>query len=163
MRPKLRESHFTNTQRHLKKDIAMLTIRRLSLADARTLIAGAGAHAEKIGIPMCIAVTDEQGQLIAFERMDGAKFTSIAIAQDKAFTAAGIRRGTDQLGQIAHSGSPAFGINTANGGRMMILGGGLPIVVDGEVVGAIGLSSGTADQDKECAEAGIAALQATFA
>lgn len=136
----------------------MLTIRRLSLEEARVLIAGARAHAEKIGVPMCIAVTDEQGLLIAFERMDGAKFTSIAIAQDKAFTAAGIHRGTDLLGQIAQPGTPAFGINTVHGGRMMILGGGLPIVVDGDVVGAIGLSSGTADQDKECAEAGIAAL-----
>ncbi|MBW8298036.1 MAG: heme-binding protein, partial [Hydrogenophaga sp.] len=66
----------------------MLTIRRLDIADARLLIAGAGDKAREIGVPMCIAITDESGQLIAFERMDGGKVTSTTIAIDKAFTAA---------------------------------------------------------------------------
>lgn len=138
----------------------MLTIRRLSLADARILIAGAAQHAGEIAVPMCIAVCDEQGLLIAFERMDGAKYTSVAIAQDKAFTAAGIRRGTDLLGQAAQPGAGAFGINSAHHGRMSILGGGLPVIIDGETVGAIGVSAGTVDQDKACAEAGVAAFLA---
>jgi uncharacterized protein GlcG (DUF336 family) len=138
----------------------MLTIHRLSLADARILISGAVAHAEEIGVPMCVAVTDDQGLLIGFERMDAAKFTSITIAQDKAFTAAGIRRGTDLLGQGAQPGAPAFGINSAHQGRMSILGGGMPVIVDSEVVGAIGVSGGTVGEDKACAEAGIAAFMA---
>lgn len=137
----------------------MLTIRRLSLADARILIAGAVKHAQEIGVPICIAITDEQGLLIAFERMDGAKFTSVSIAQDKAFTAAGIRRGTDLLGEGAQPGSPAYGINTAHQGRMSVLGGGLPVVIDGDVVGAIGVSGGTVHEDKACALAAIAALE----
>ncbi|WP_311043730.1 heme-binding protein [Rhizobium lentis] len=66
----------------------MLTIKRFSLADARVLLEGARARAQEIGVPMCIAVTDEAGQLIAFERMDGGKITSTIIAQDKAYTAA---------------------------------------------------------------------------
>lgn len=138
----------------------MLTINRLSLSEARILIAGALAHAQQINVPMCISIADESGLLIAFERMDGARNTSVLISQDKAFTAAGIRRGTDLLGQGSQPGEPTFGINTAHGGRMNILGGGMPVIVDGQTVGAIGVSGGPVDQDKACAEAGIAAFLA---
>lgn len=72
----------------------MLTIHRLDLSDARILIEGAAAKAREIGVPMCIAVVDESGTLIAFERMDGGKVTSVTIAQDKAFTAAAARKAT---------------------------------------------------------------------
>ncbi|MGK9050629.1 heme-binding protein [Neorhizobium sp. CSC1952] len=133
----------------------MLTIKRLSLEDARVLIAGARAKAEEIGVPMCIAVTDESGQLIAFERMDGGKITSSIIAQDKAYTAAGAKRTTESYGVASQPGSPAYGINSAIGGRLLVVAGGLPVIVDGEVVGGIGLSSGTPAQDAECAQAGI--------
>lgn len=133
----------------------MLTIKRLSLADARELIAGARSRAEKIGVPMCIAVTDESGQLIAFERMDGGKLTSTIIAQDKAYTAAGAKRTTESYGVVSQPGQPAFGINSAIGGRLMVVAGGIPVVVDDEVVGAIGISSGTPAQDHECAQAGV--------
>lgn len=136
----------------------MLTIKRLSLADARFLIEGARNKADEIGVPMCIAVTDESGQLIAFERMDGGKITSTIIAQDKAYTAAGAKRSTESYGAASQPGSPAYGINSAIGGRLMVVAGGLPVIIDGEVVGAIGLSSGTPAQDSECAQAGIANL-----
>lgn len=133
----------------------MLTIRRLSLEDARVLIAGARAKAQEIGVPMCIAVADDSGQLIAFERMDGGKITSTFIAQDKAFTAAGAKRTTESYWQASQPGKPAYGINTAIGGRLSVVAGGIPVIVDGEVVGAVGVSSGTPAQDAECAEAGI--------
>ncbi|MCD1262588.1 heme-binding protein [Shinella sp. AETb1-6] len=133
----------------------MLTIRRLSIEDARILIAGARAKAEEIGVPMCIAIADESGQLIAFERMDGGKITSTIIAQDKAYTAAGAKRTTESYGSASQPGSPAYGINSAIGGRLMVVAGGLPVIVDGDVVGAIGLSSGTPAQDTQCAQAGI--------
>lgn len=133
----------------------MLSIKRLSLEDARVLIAGARARAEEIGVPMCIAVTDESGQLIAFERMDGGKLTSTIIAQDKAYTAAGAKRTTESYGEVSLPGKPAYGINSAIGGRLLVVAGGIPVVVDGQVVGAIGLSSGTPAQDSECAQAGI--------
>jgi len=136
----------------------MLTIKRLSLTDARLLIEGARNKAEEIGVPMCIAVTDESGQLIAFERMDGGKITSTIIAQDKAYTAAGAKRTTESYGAASQPGSPAYGINSAIGGRLMVVAGGLPVIIEGEVVGAIGLSSGTPAQDSECAQAGIAHL-----
>ena len=133
----------------------MLTIKRLSLEDARVLIAGARAKAEEIGVPMCIAVTDESGQLIAFERMDGGKITSTTIAQDKAFTAAGAKRSTESYGEASQPGKPAYGINSSIGGRLLVVAGGIPVLVDGQVVGAIGISSGTPAQDSECAQAGI--------
>ena len=133
----------------------MLTIKRLSIEDARVLIEGARAKAEEIGVAMCIAVTDESGQLMAFERMDGGKITSTIIAQDKAYTAAGAKRTTESYGAASQPGSPAFGINSAIGGRLMVVGGGVPVMIDGEVVGAIGLSSGTPAQDTQCAQAGI--------
>lgn len=141
----------------------MLTIRRLSLSDARTLISGAREKAEQIGVPMCIAIVDESGQLIAFERMDGGKITSAIIAQDKAYTAAGAKRTTESYGAASQPGSPAYGINSAIGGRLLVVGGGLPVIVDGEVVGAIGLSSGTPAQDTECAQAGIDKFLETLA
>lgn len=132
----------------------MLTIKRLSLADSKILIEGASAKAAEIGVPMCIAITDESGQLIAFERMDGGKLTSSIIAQDKAYTAAGAKRTTESYGIASQPGSPAYGINSAIGGRLLVVAGGLPVVVDGDVVGAIGVSSGTPAQDTACAQAG---------
>lgn len=133
----------------------MLSVRRLDQADARLLIEGAAAKARDIGVPMCIAVTDESGNLLAFERMDGGKVTSITVAQDKAFTAAAARKATHEYNQACVPGNLVFGIHTSMGGRLCVVGGGLPVVVDGEVVGGIGLSSGTPQQDMDCAQAGI--------
>ncbi|WP_282078271.1 GlcG/HbpS family heme-binding protein [Epibacterium ulvae] len=133
----------------------MLTINRLDIADARVLIEGARARATEIGVPMCIAITDDSGNLIAFERMDGGKVTSTIIAMDKAYTAAGAKKATHEYGEISQPGKPAYGISSAIGGRLMVVGGGLPILVDGAVVGGIGISSGTPAQDQDVAQAGI--------
>lgn len=133
----------------------MLTFKRVDQADAQILIAGAREKAREIGVPMCIAVTDDAGQLVAFERMDGGKVTSITIAIDKAFTAAAAKKATHEYGEVSQPGKPAYGIASAIGGRLMVVGGGLPVIVDGEVVGGIGLSSGTPPQDTECAQAGL--------
>lgn len=136
----------------------MMTVKRLDLADAGVLLAGARAKATEMGVPMCIAITDEGGNLVAFERMDGGKVTSITIAIDKAFTAAGAKKATHEYGEVSQPGKPVYGIASAIGGRLMVVGGGLPVLVDGEVVGGIGVSSGTPMQDREVAEAGIAAF-----
>lgn len=133
----------------------MLTIKRLSLEDAQLLIDGAKIKAREIGIPMCVAIVDEGGNLIAFERMDGGKITSAIIAQDKAFTAAGAKKATHEYNAACQPGNLVFGIHTAIGGRLCVVGGGLPVVDDGDVIGGIGLSSGTPQQDMECAQAGI--------
>lgn len=136
----------------------MMTVTRLDAADARRLIEGAARRAEAIGIPMCIAVTDESGQLIAFERIDGGKVTSITIAIDKAFTAAAARKATHEYGEASQPGAPAYGIASAIGGRLMVVAGGLPVTAGGAVVGGIGVSSGSPAQDRDVAQAGIDAF-----
>ncbi len=133
----------------------MLSLNRLSISDAESLIKGARIKANEIKVPMCISVVDESGNLIAFERMDGGKITSITVSQDKAFTAAAARKATHEYNAACVPGNLVFGIHTALNGRLSVVGGGLPVIVDGEVVGGIGLSSGTPNQDMDCAQAGI--------
>ncbi len=133
----------------------MLEIKRLDIADAGILIEGSRNKATEIGVPMCIAIVDESGNLIAFERMDGGKITSVTIAQDKAYTAGAARKATHEYNAACVPGSLAFGIHTSMGGRLCVVGGGLPVEIDGHYVGGIGLSSGTPDQDMVCAQAGI--------
>lgn len=138
----------------------MKNIIRLDLQDARILLQGAREHAAAIGVPMCIAITDESGNLIAFERMEGGKVSSSTIAIDKAFTAAAAKKATHDYGSASQPGAPAYGINTAIGGRLMVVAGGLPVVHDDAVVGGIGVSSGTPAQDLEVAKAAIDYWQA---
>lgn len=109
---------------------------------------------------MNIAIVDATLYPLAFARMPGAKLTSIDIAQNKAFTAAGHRVGTHNYKDAVWPGGAAFGINNSNGGRFSTIGGGLPITVDGVVLGAIGCSTGTPAQDQEVAQAGVDAVLA---
>jgi uncharacterized protein GlcG (DUF336 family) len=134
----------------------MLTVTRLSIDEAKILVQGAVEKSNEMGIPMCIAVCDESGHLIAFDRMDGGKISSISIAIDKAFTGAVARNGTHVYNQLCQPGQPTFGIHITNGGHFSIIGGGLPVRVNGAIVGGIGISSGTAVQDLEVAEAAVA-------
>ncbi|WP_455368901.1 GlcG/HbpS family heme-binding protein [[Eubacterium] cellulosolvens] len=131
---------------------------KLTLEGTKIILKASEAKANEIGVPMSIAIVDEGCNLLAFERMDGAKITSIDIAINKAFTAAGSRKGTHEYADVASPGKSAFGIHVSNQGRFTIFGGGLPILIKGEVVGGVGCSSGTAEQDREVAQAGIAAL-----
>jgi len=137
----------------------LLTIQRLSYDDAAILISGAEAKAQEIGVPMCIAIVDDCGYLIAFKRMDHAKELSTTLAQDKAFTAAISKKATADYNAAAVPGNLTNGIQSAAGGRFTTVGGGIPVTVDAWVVGAIGLSGGAAEQDMECAEAGIQAFR----
>ena len=133
----------------------VITVRRLSIDDARVLIEGAEEKSREIGIPMCSAVTDEAGNLLAFTRMDGAKISSIDIAISKAFTGAAAKKGTHEYNQLAVPGKPTFGIHVTNRGRFSIIGGGLPIIINDEVVGGIGISGGTAEDDLVVAQGAV--------
>ena len=137
----------------------MLTIKRLSIDEAKLMITASEKKSDQIGIPMCIAVTDESGNLLAFSRMDGGKVSSISIAIDKAFTAAAAKNPTAFYNEMCRPGNPTFGIHTSNQGHFSIIGGGLPIKSGSAIVGGIGASSGTPAQDIEVAEAGLAALE----
>ncbi|HVZ16784.1 MAG TPA: heme-binding protein [Terriglobales bacterium] len=130
----------------------------LRLEDARRVIAAAQKKAQQIGQPMNVAVADEGGNLLAFERMEGAWLGSIDISINKAFTARAFDISTRDLAQHSQSGGQFFGIHVSNGGRVMIFAGGIPLKREGKIVGAIGVSGGTGDQDHSVAEAGAAAL-----
>lgn len=134
----------------------MLTIERLSHADAQIIIEGVHAKAQDLGVAMCIAVVDESGFLIAFKRMDGGKPLSTTLAQDKAHTAAISHRTTAFYNERNIPGELLFGIHMAAQGRFSTVGGGIPVEINGVIVGAVGLSGGAPEQDIACAEAGIA-------
>jgi uncharacterized protein GlcG (DUF336 family) len=136
---------------------------KLTLAGAELVLDGAKTRARAMGVDMDIAVVDDAGILLAFARMDAAKLTSVEIAINKAFTAACTRKGTHEYTVIAGAGGSAFGIHASHGGRFTVFGGGLPIAIERQIVGGVGCSSGSAEQDRECAQAGIDALLAALA
>lgn len=132
------------------------------LTHAAALVAAAAStqKSASIKVPMNIAIVDTSLYLLHFTRLPGAKLTSIDIAINKAFTAAGHRAPTSIYKQQVTPGGAAYGLATAgsNHGRFTYVGGGVPIVIEGEVVGAVGCSTGTPGQDEEVARAGVEAV-----
>jgi uncharacterized protein GlcG (DUF336 family) len=133
------------------------TYKTLQLPDARRIIAAATKKAEDIKQPMNIAVVDAGGNLLAFERMEDAWLGSIDISIKKAWTSRAFNITTQDLASHSQSGNQFFGIHASNDGKVMIFAGGIPIKQDGQVVGAIGVSGGSGDQDHAVAQAGAAA------
>jgi glc operon protein GlcG len=139
---------------------APMTVTRqsLSLDGANALITAAIAHAKDMGVQEVLVVDDRDGFPIAMGRMDNARLTSINIAMDKAYTAAVRQAATADL--IANfRDNPAGMASFLAQPHMTLLAGGVPIMVDGGLVGGVGASGGTADQDIEIAQAGLAAIQ----
>jgi len=134
------------------------SVATISIDAAHRLIAAAEAKAAEMGVPMCIAVCDPGGNLVAFSRMDGAALLSIKIAQDKAFTAVGFGMPTHGWHDFIKDDAPLADGAPSGIDRLIIFGGGYPVSVDGATVGAIGVSGGHYTQDQEVAEAGLAAL-----
>jgi uncharacterized protein GlcG (DUF336 family) len=129
----------------------------VTLKDARRIIEGAETKAAEIGQPMNIAVVDSGGNLVAHVRMDDAWIGSIDISIKKAFTSRAFDIATKDLATHSQSGGQFFGIHASNNGKIMIFAGGLPLKREGKVVGAIGVSGGSGEQDHAVAEAGAAA------
>jgi uncharacterized protein GlcG (DUF336 family) len=130
----------------------------LTLEDARRVIAAAEKKANALKQPMNIAVADAGGNLVAHVRMDEAWMGSIDISIKKAFTARAFDISTKELAKFSQSGGQFFGIHASNEGRVMIFAGGIPLKRGGKVVGAIGVSGGSGEQDQAVAEAGSAAF-----
>lgn len=132
---------------------------RLTLDGARAILAAGEKKAREIRVPQNIALVDEGGHLLVFARMDGAKLSSIEVALTKA-RAAALRRAP--TGRTPASGDPdpilSLGLSLATDGKLTAIRGGLPLIVDGQCVGGIGVSAGTEDQDVEVAQAGVDAL-----
>jgi len=123
---------------------------------AHRIIAAAEAKASEIGVPMGIAICDESGVLKAFSRMDGAALFSIQIAQDKAYTAVGFGMPSDGWHEFIKDDPPLAAGAVGGIDRLVIFGGGFPITVGDQLIGAIGVSGGHYSQDMEVAQAGLA-------
>lgn len=130
----------------------------VNLADARRVIAAAEQRADEIGQPMNIAVVDAGGNLVAHVRQDGAWIGSVEISINKAWTSRAFDISTKDLGDNSQPNQQFFGIHATNQGKVKIFAGGIPLSRDGVVVGAIGVSGGSGDQDHSVAEAGAAAF-----
>jgi len=134
-----------------------IATRCITAAAAAAATQAAVAKAEALGIRINVAVTDAAGTLMAFLRMPGAFLHSIDIAIDKAYTAASFGFPTSQWGGVIGD-DELLRIGLNQRARLVLFGGGLPVVEGGERIGGIGVSGGSAEQDEVCAAAGLAAL-----
>jgi glc operon protein GlcG len=130
----------------------------ISYEQAHKAMVAAMADARKQNIPMAVAIVDTGGNLMAFERMDNTQIGSIAVAQDKAVSAALYRRSTKVFQDAVAGGGAGLRVLTLRGANAVE--GGLPIVVDGKIIGGIGVSGGSAEQDGVVAKAGLDGLAA---
>ncbi|MEH7401936.1 heme-binding protein [Gottfriedia acidiceleris] len=141
----------------------MKKILKLELDEAKVMIEAAKKKSEDINVPETIAIVDDGGYVIALERMNGARITGPEIAIAKAYTAAGHKRSTHLFNTEPNGpalpGNEAFGIQHMLNGKFAIFVGGFPIVVNGEVIGGVGISGGNGEQDTEVGTAALQALQ----
>jgi ATP:cob(I)alamin adenosyltransferase len=133
------------------------TAMALALSDCDRMIEAGMKSAQALGVPMVLAVVDAGGHVIETRRMDGALLVSVSLALNKAYTAAVVRMATQELARLAQPEAPLFGI-AANLPNLTLVGGGLPLNQHGEVVGAVGVSGGSVEQDVQVAQAMVAAL-----
>jgi uncharacterized protein GlcG (DUF336 family) len=129
---------------------------KLKEADVKHTLQLALDKGAEIGIPISVAITDAAGHLLGFSRHLEAEIVSITLAQDKAFTASVNRISTADLGKLCQPGAELYGLQHNLGGRMVIFGGGIPIRDrEGVLIGAIGVSGGSTEQDIACARFAI--------
>jgi uncharacterized protein GlcG (DUF336 family) len=140
----------------------VIQVPELTIEEGHLGIKACKRKAVEIDAPMDIAIVDEAGNLLAFERMDRALVGCIQIAIDKAYTSAVLGIRTEEEGRVAQPGGLEYGINSACGGRFIIFAGGVPIRLGKTVVGAVGCSSGTVEQDSAVAQAGATAIEESF-
>lgn len=131
----------------------------LTYAGARVAVDAAAAWAQTLGVPVNIAVVDLAGALLAFARLDGAPLLSGSIAQDKAYTVAAFNGVPTHAWFGLIEAEPALREGIVHRDRLVIYAGGVPVTVDDALVGAVGVSGGTAEQDREIAEAGASAVR----
>ncbi|WP_370222417.1 heme-binding protein [Cytobacillus sp.] len=135
---------------------------KITLDLAKQIIAGAEEEAERIGVSMVISVVDEGGNLIAVHRMDNAWLASIEIAQNKAWTSVALKMPSANLADATVPAAELYGLNTTNNGRLVVFGGGIPLVNDGKVAGAVGVSGSTVPHDIQVAEAAVQVFNNKF-
>lgn len=132
----------------------------VTLDIAKKIIAAAEEKAIEVGVPMCIAVMDDGGNLVGFHRMNGALLASIDIAQNKAYSSISLKMDTETIQKVSQPGESLYGLGNTNDGRIITFGGGFPLKDDnGSVVGGVGVSGGSAEEDMEVAQAGVEAFE----
>jgi homogentisate 1,2-dioxygenase len=146
----------TTTTAPTAANALLLNKQNLSNELASRLMAGAVARAKGMGIPMSIAISDAAGNLVQFQRMDNASLISLGISQDKAYSSAATGMPTDALHEFIKGDAP-LAAGFVHTPRLVVFGGGYPVIVDGTVVGAIGVSGGHYSQDMDVAKAALAA------
>ena len=130
----------------------------LTLRAATTIMKAAKAAARERGVSISVAVVDSGGQLVAFERMDGADLMTTSLAQDKAWTALMNRMPTRDLGPLVQPGAEFYGYDSIGRGRTIVFAGGMPLERDGVLAGGVGVSGGSVEQDQEIVDAALAAF-----
>ncbi|MFC7203156.1 heme-binding protein [Haloferax namakaokahaiae] len=134
-------------------------VEELTLSETKTILDAAEEKALELDVPLNLAVTNSEGNLLGFRRMDGAKLVASSIAQDKAYTAAAVKKPTHELKEAAEPGGDVYGLQSTDGGRVVVFGGGFPAVHDGVVVGAVGASGGAVEEDMAASRAGLDAFE----
>ncbi len=132
---------------------------KMTLDLAKKLIEAAETEAKKLGVAMVITILDEGGNMVAMHRMDDAWLISIDISQNKAWTSVAAKVPTSILADLTVPGAELYGLNTTNNGRIVIFGGGIPLLKDGKVIGAVGVSGSTVPNDIKVAEAAVKAFE----
>lgn len=131
---------------------------QITLKASKKMGEAALKKATEIKVPVVFSVVDNGGNLLYLERMDDAFVTSVDIAINKAFTAWALKKGTNELSEVVLPGESLYGLNLTNNSRIITFGGGFPIVINGEIVGAVGVSGGTVEEDMEIAKAALKSL-----
>jgi uncharacterized protein GlcG (DUF336 family) len=133
----------------------------MTLAAARRVIAAVEAEATAMQVAMSAAVVDSGDQLVAFARMDGADLVGVRLAQDKAYTALVNRMPTRDLAPLVQPGAEFYGYDSLAAGRMIVFAGGMPLERNGVLVGAIGVSGGSAEEDQRAVDAAAQAFESS--
>lgn len=148
----------------LKEENIMISSKKmkaeeLNLSLAKEILQKVEEKAEEMGLPVVIALANEWGCIIAVHFMDGALPASYDIAVDKAYSSATIRLSTEEIGKLAQSGQSLYGIGNTNNNRIITFGGGYPLKINGRVIGGIGVSGGSAEQDNGLAAFGAGLIE----
>ncbi|HYK95489.1 MAG TPA: heme-binding protein [Candidatus Dormibacteraeota bacterium] len=130
----------------------------LTLGAAKAMMKAAMAEGRRLGVALSVAVVDQGGQLVAFERMDAADLVTIGLAQDKAWTALMNRMPTRDLAPLVQPGAEFYGYASIGRGRTIVFAGGVPLLRDGVLVGGVGVSGGSLEEDQAAADAAVAAF-----
>lgn len=142
-----KDSVYESNSSHESKHVCKCKKQNMTLAAANALIAKVQQKAAEMGLAVVVAVADASGRPVAVQSMDGAYIASFDIALNKSFTSASLKMSTEKLGTLSRPGESLYGIQFTNGGKIVIFGGGETLEVNEKIVGAIGVSGGSAAED----------------